>query len=51
MEDGLVGASYGGKHGMQHKGRFVVIATVYRVKTRQTALSLCLEQSRHLEGT
>lgn len=51
MEDGLVGASHGGKHGMQHKGRFVVIATVYRVKTRQTALSQCLEQSRHLEGT
>lgn len=46
MKDGLVSTS----HGVQHKVLFVVIATVYRLKTRQAALTQCLEQSIHLEG-
>lgn len=46
MKDGLVSTS----HGVQHKGLFVVIATVYWLKTRQAALTQCLEQSIHLEG-
>lgn len=46
MKDGLVSTS----HGVQHKELFVVIATVYRLKTRQAALTQCLEQSIHLEG-